>query len=134
MDKFIELAVSRIWIGNERIVGGMFRVFCALVVAGHDSNALFMSVPDLMTAFMGDPVTLLGAVAVNYATLQLLIDTGVYLDNDWTFNFVRDQWDRLNAERAPGARDFQGSDEFWRRVFHVSIKNSLISIKIYYTR
>lgn len=122
MDNLVHLAMTRVWSIDDRLVNALFRVFCALIVAGHDTNPLFASVPELMDAFLGDPVTLLGTVTVNYAMLQLLIDTGAYLDSDWLFNFVRQQWDRLNAESAPGLRDFRGSDEFWRRVFHVSLK------------
>lgn len=122
MDNLVRLASTRVWSIDDHLVNALFRVFCALIVAGHDTNPLFASVPELMDAFMGDPVTLLGAVTTNYATLQLLIDTGAYLQNDWVFNFVRDTWDRLNDERAPDASNFRGSDEFWRRVFRVSLK------------
>lgn len=120
MDKFVALVKSRVWSMDHRLLSAFFNVFCALITTGHDSNAPFATVPELMDAFVGDPVTLLEPVVINFTTLQLLVDTCVFSENEYSFNFVRDNFDRLTGARTPGANSFRGSDEFWTRYFNVT--------------
>jgi len=128
MDSFIQLAKSRVWSVDVRFVDIFFRMFCALIAAGHDASAPFVSVPELMDAFLGNPYDLLQPALVTFIDLQLLIDSGLYLEHEWLFDYIRAKYDELQRERTgnglPTER-FRGSDDFWRRYFDVNFTNLL---------
>jgi len=128
MDNFVRLVQTRVWAGNEAILGAMFRVFMALIVTGHDANAPFTNIPEFMQALLGDPFVVAAPVVINYVTLQLLIDTGVYLENTAVFEFICRtleellRQDREDPNRPRLARDqqFRGNSDFWNRYYNVS--------------
>jgi len=102
-------------------------VLCA-DTAGHDASAPFVSVPELMDAFLGNPYDLLQPALVTFIDLQLLIDSGLYLEHEWLFDYIRTTYNEMQRERTrnnqPTER-FRGSDDFWRRYFDVSFTNIL---------
>jgi len=126
MDSFIQLAKSRVWAVDVRFVDLFFRLFCSLIAAGHDANAPFATVPELMAAFLGDPYDLLQRPLVTFVELQLLIESGMYLEHEWLFDYIHTTYDDLQRERTrnnqPTER-FRGSDDFWRRYFNVNNTN-----------
>jgi len=129
MDNFVRLVQTRVWADNQAILGAMFRVFMALIVTGHDANAPFTSVPEFMQALLGDPITdWSGPVVINYVTLQLLIDTGVYLESTAVFDYICRKLEELlrldrqdpNRPRLDRDQQFRGNNAFWNRYYNVS--------------
>jgi len=121
MDKFIELIHTRAWTYSPAILSAMFRVFCSIVICCHDQDTLLSSASDFLDAFFGDPGFVAGNVLTNYITLQLLIDTGTYLEDNEVFLFICDMLEKLLQKDGPPTRDqFHGSDDFWQRYHNVS--------------
>jgi len=121
MDKFIELIQTRAWTYSPAILSAMFRVLCSIVITCHDQDAFLSSASDFLDAFFGDPGFLAGNVLTNYVTLQLLVDTETYLENNAVFQFICEALDKLLQQDGPPTQDqFHGSDDFWQRYRNVT--------------
>lgn len=115
-ESFKRLVESRVWHNNVVILNALYKVFCALIIAGHQANALFRSAPEFFEALIDEPYVLAGEVIIDMVTLQLMVDLGLWRDDMAIQQFILDQNARLMVRNrlSPG---LQNASEFWQAVF-----------------